>query len=363
MNRATIAGQVTPARIPRTTAASRTIRASSTSARCSASKVAPPSAGCPEADAEMVYSGCSTAPQGFIRPHPIRGDKIVMSRYLEGNRSPSPAPGRGIGRAVAALPAPPPGRGVVVNDYGVSDRRQRADAARSPTRSSPRSRPRGGKPSPTPSRSRRWKAARASSSQRDRHVRPHRRRRVRRWHPARAHALQHVARTSGTRSIETHLKGTFTVFRAAAADLPRAEERHDDRLHVGRVRGERRAGQLQRRRRAASCHSCAAPRPACTSYGVTANCIAPVGEDAHVGRTCRSELADGRARGRRADGRVILLSRPRAAHHRPGLHGQRRQDRGVEPAGRDARHVQGRPLTPEEIAARLPESVGSSAWA
>ena len=44
--------------------------------------------------------------------------------------------------------------------------------------------------------------------------------------------------------IETHLKGTFTVFRAAAADVPRAEERHDDRLHVGRVRGERRAGEL-----------------------------------------------------------------------------------------------------------------------
>ena len=45
--------------------------------------------------------------------------------------------------------------------------------------------------------------------------------------------------------IETHLKGTFTVFRAVGADLPRAEERHDARVHVGRVRGERRAGQLR----------------------------------------------------------------------------------------------------------------------
>ena len=45
--------------------------------------------------------------------------------------------------------------------------------------------------------------------------------------------------------IETHLKGTFTVFRAVGPDLPRAEERHDARLHVGRVRGERRPGQLR----------------------------------------------------------------------------------------------------------------------
>ena len=44
--------------------------------------------------------------------------------------------------------------------------------------------------------------------------------------------------------IETHLKGTFTVFRAASPDLPRAEERHHARVHLGRVRGERRPGQL-----------------------------------------------------------------------------------------------------------------------
>jgi len=39
--------------------------------------------------------------------------------------------------------------------------------------------------------------------------------------------------------IESHLKGAFTVFRAAAPVFREQPLRHVDRLHLGRVRGER----------------------------------------------------------------------------------------------------------------------------
>ena len=110
--------------------------------------------------------------------------------------------------------------------------------------------------------------------------------------------------------IETHLKGTFTVFRAAAPIFRAAEERHDDRLHVGCVRGERRAGQLLGRE---GRHRLARPQRGRRHEQVRRHReLHRTGREvAHVGqRAVRPR--DGRTRRRRADGRVPAAPTTRA---------------------------------------------------
>ena len=75
--------------------------------------------------------------------------------------------------------------------------------------------------------------------------------------------------------VATHLKGHFTGFRCRVRGHAQAEERHADRLHVGRLRRLRRAGELlggQGRHRVARRSAAVGLH----KYGVTANCIAPV---------------------------------------------------------------------------------------
>ena len=102
--------------------------------------------------------------------------------------------------------------------------------------------------------------------------------------------------------IETHLKGTFTVFRAAAPIFRAAEERHDDRLHVGRVRGERRAGQLLG---GEGRHRLARPQRGGRHEQVRRDReLHRAGREvAHVGQRAVRHR-DGRTRRRRADGRA-----------------------------------------------------------
>ena len=65
--------------------------------------------------------------------------------------------------------------------------------------------------------------------------------------------------------IDTHLKGTFTVFRAAAARMTRAEVGLARRLHLGRLRRQSWRRPTTRRPRVASSPSCARRPPACTA--------------------------------------------------------------------------------------------------
>ena len=102
--------------------------------------------------------------------------------------------------------------------------------------------------------------------------------------------------------IETHLKGTFTVFRAAAP-IFRAQK---SGTMIGFTSGAFAASVAQANYSAAKGGIVSLVRSAAAGmnkYGVTANCIAPGREVAHVGQRAVRDR-DGRARRRRADGRA-----------------------------------------------------------
>ena len=151
--------------------------------------------------------------------------------------------------------------------------------------------------------------------------------------------------------IATHLKGHFTVFRAAAAVMRKQEG-------GGPPSGSRRAPtpaawprRTTRPPRGASSRWCARPPLACT-----ATASRPTPSRRSPGRacrpTCRRAGRDGRPRGRRAHGR-LPAERPGQARHRPGLHRGGPEDRrGNQPAEVRAMWADGR-WTPEQIAARL----------
>ena len=141
--------------------------------------------------------------------------------------------------------------------------------------------------------------------------------------------------------IETHLKGTFTVFRAAA---PVFREQKSGTM-IGFTSGAFAASVAQANYSAAKGGIVSLVRSAAAGmnkYGVTANCIAPVAKSRMSGN-----VPFGLEMGEPEDVApmvAFLLSDSRARRHRPDLHGQRRPHRGVEPARRSARDAQGRPL-------------------
>ena len=179
-----------------------------------------------------------------VPPLRIPSPEVNFVGALDGKVIAVTGSGRGIGRAVA-LGAAAEGAAVVVNDYGVSidgnePTSEVADAVVAGDHRRRRSRRRERAVGHDDGRRRVDRAAG------DRHLRPHRRRRLRRRHPARADALQHVGGGVGPGHRDPP-QGHLHRLPRRRAGVPRAEERHDDRLHVRRVRGERRAGQLLRR--------------------------------------------------------------------------------------------------------------------
>ncbi|CAM5486818.1 SDR family oxidoreductase OS=Streptomyces microflavus OX=1919 GN=G3I39_05385 PE=3 SV=1 [Streptomyces microflavus] len=127
--------------------------------------------------------------------------------------------------------------------------------------------------------------------------------------------------------LATHLKGTFTVFRAASAVMRAGGRGHADRLHQRQPPGERVPGQLQRGegrddltgpQRGAGLHR----------YGVTANAVAPVartrmsagvpmelaeiGEPEDVAALVVYLLSE-RARAERITGQVYTIAGPKIA--------------------------------------------------
>ncbi len=137
--------------------------------------------------------------------------------------------------------------------------------------------------------------------------------------------------------VETHLKGTFTVFRHASALM----RKQQSGTLIGFTSGAFQGSAAQANYSAAKggivslVHSAAL---GLQKYGVTANCIAPDRPHPHVGQRADGAGRDRRRRGRGAHGGVPPL-RPGPPHHRPALHRGRRQDRRVEPARRGAGHV------------------------
>ena len=191
----------------------------------------------------------------------------------------------------------------------------------------------------------------------DRHVGPHRRRRLRRRHPARADALQHVrGRVRRGRRASTSRARS----RCSAPRPPSCASRSGGGILIGftsrRVGARRRWRRpTTRRPRAASSASPTQPPSGLERYGVRANVHRAGRTHAHVAPTCPMQLAENGEPEDIAPMAVYLLVRSQPAHHRAGVHGRRQQDRRVEPA--DARsasmYSDGR-WTPEEIAERLP---------
>ena len=131
--------------------------------------------------------------------------------------------------------------------------------------------------------------------------------------------------------IATHLKGHFTVFRAAAEVMRKQEgggaligftsgalrrQRGPGQLR-GRQGRHRVAGALRRRRPAPLRHHRQRHRAG--------------GPHPHVGQRADGAGRDGRRRGHRADGR-LPAQRPGQARDRPGVHRGRFEDRRVESA-------------------------------
>ena len=228
--------------------------------------------------------------------------------YLDGKVIAITGAGRGIGRAVA-LACAAEGAAVVVNDYGVSiDGNEPTQRGRRRGRRRDQGRGRQGRRQ-RDSRSRRWRAARRSCR------------------PAidtfgridgvvcvagilRERMLFNMSEDEWDPVIETHLKGTFTVFRAAApifraqksgtmigftsgafaasvaqANYSRGEGRH----RLARAQRGRRHEQVRRHRQL---HRAGRQEP-------------------HVGQGA-VRARDGRARRRRADGRVPRSATPPA---------------------------------------------------
>ena len=143
--------------------------------------------------------------------------------------------------------------------------------------------------------------------------------------------------------IATHLKGHFTVFRAAAAVMRKQE---GGGALIGFTSGAFQGSVAQANYAAAKGGIVSLVRSAAVGlyrYGVTANAIAPVARTRMSANVPSGAGRDGRPRGRRADGR-LPAERPGQARDRPGLHGGRLEDRRVEPARRGPGHVGRRPL-------------------
>ena len=121
--------------------------------------------------------------------------------------------------------------------------------------------------------------------------------------------------------IATHLKGHFTVFRAAAAVMRKQE---GGGSLVGFTSGAFAGSVAQANYAAAKGGIVSLVRSAAVGlhrYGVTANAIAPVARTRMSANVPVGAGRDGRPRGRGAHGRLPAL-RPGQARDRPGLHGR-----------------------------------------
>ncbi|MDQ0831673.1 NAD(P)-dependent dehydrogenase (short-subunit alcohol dehydrogenase family) [Streptomyces achromogenes] len=129
--------------------------------------------------------------------------------------------------------------------------------------------------------------------------------------------------------VATHLKGTFTVFRAASAVM---REQRGGTL-IGFTSGNHQGSVSQANYSAAKGGIISLVRSAALGlhkYGVTANAVAPVARTRMSGRGADGAVGDRRTGGR---GRVRGLSAvgPGAGRrdHRAGVHRRRAEDRGV----------------------------------
>ena len=159
--------------------------------------------------------------------------------------------------------------------------------------------------------------------------------------------------------IETHLKGTFTVFRAASAVMRKQE---GGGSLVAFTSGVGMWGSVAQANYAAAKGGIVSlVRSAAVGlhkYGVTANCIAPVAKT-----RMSANVPGGRPRwaSRRTSRRWSSTCSPtRPATSPADLHGRRRQGRGVEPAAGDPRDRKDGRWTPEELAEVLPARSGST---
>ena len=157
--------------------------------------------------------------------------------------------------------------------------------------------------------------------------------------------------------VATHLKGHFTVFRAAAAVMRKQE---GGGALVGFTSGAFSGSVAQANYAAAKGGIVSLVRSAAAGlyrYGVTANAIAPVART-RMSANVPAELAEmRRPRGRGADGR-LPPERPGQARDRPGLHRGGFEDRRVESAEEvRAMWADGR-WTPQQIAERLDSNIG-----
>ena len=159
--------------------------------------------------------------------------------------------------------------------------------------------------------------------------------------------------------VRVHLKGTFTVYRAASAVMRKQE---GGGSLIGFTSGVWALGSTAQANYAAAKGGIVSlttrPRSGCERYGVTGQLHRPRRPHADVGQRADAARRERRAGGRGPDGGLpASATRPGTSPARCTR--RRRQDRRVEPA--DARSA---PCTrtgggrPEEIAARLDGTVG-----
>ena len=167
-----------------------------------------------------------------------------MAGALEGKAIAVTGAGRGIGRAIAVAAAAE-GAAVVVNDYGVSidgnePTSQVANEVVAEITAA------GGRAVGEPELGDDDGGRRVDRAASDRQLRACRRRGVRCRHLARAHVVQHVRGRVGSGHRDAPQGHVHRVPRRGAEVFRAQKTRHPDRIHVGRVRRERRAGQLLR---------------------------------------------------------------------------------------------------------------------
>ena len=223
-------------------------------------------------------------------------------------------------------------------------RRQRADQSTSPTRSSPRSRTPAARRSPSPATSARWRAAQAIVDAA-----------MDTWGRIdgvvcvagilRERMLFNMSEDEFDDVVRVHLKGTFTVFRAASAVMRKQEGGGSLIGFTSGVwaLGSIAAGQLrggQGRHRQPHVRGRARPRAL-----RRARQLHRPGRP-HPDERQRADAArrERRPRGRRPDGRLPAVATPRKDVTGQVYTVGRQQDRRVEPADRAAGDVQRRPL-------------------
>ncbi len=163
--------------------------------------------------------------------------------------------------------------------------------------------------------------------------------------------------------VRVHLKGTFTIFRAASAVMRKQDGGGSaHRLHVRRVGAwapPRRPTTPQPR--VASSASRTPRRSGSSATACAPTAIAPVART-RMSANVPMQLAENGDPEDVAPMAVYLLSDDVEGDHRTGVHGRRQQDRRLEPAVASSASMYGDGRwTPEQIAERLPVDCGHRA--